>query len=165
MEERQSDALKSLPPCRSKTPMSNQPEQVIAELTDEDREELTRQRLVIEKFIANEESRQKYQTPIGKVGLIRAILKARVFRSDQTKELQCLGVILADAFVQHFRMEWIVVTDKYGRDFGVRLPGTSIIIYPLTMILKRMTDGQNVDAFDLFDAVAAKIRELQEQGV
>lgn len=99
------------------------------------------------------------------MGLIRAILEARVFRLDQTKELQCLGVILADAFVQHLRMEWIVVTDEYGRDFGVRLPGTSIIIFPLTLIFERITDGQNVDAFDLFNAVAAKIRELQEQGI
>lgn len=145
--------------------MPNQPKQIITELTDEDREQLARQRLAIETYIANEDSRRKYQTPVGKLGLIRAILEARVFCPDQTEELQCLGVILADAFVQHLGMEWIVVEDEYGRDFGVTLPGTSIIIYPLTMILKRMADGQDVNVIDLFNAVVAKIRELQARGV
>jgi len=61
-------------------------------------------------------------------------------------------------------MEWIMVEDEYGRDAAVRMPGTTIILYPLTMISKRVERGEDVDVFDLFNGVAAQVDELQRQG-
>src|SRR5262249_53109536 len=76
-------------------------------------------------------SRAKYQTAAGKLGTIRAILNGNVFKADQTYELQCLGVVLGDAFVLDLGTEWVIVEDSHGRDPAVRLPGTSILLFPL----------------------------------
>jgi hypothetical protein len=72
--------------------------------------------------------------------------------------------VLGDAFVQELKMEWVLVEDASGRDPAVRLPGTSIILYPLTMISKRIERGDKVDVFDMFNSVAAKVEELQKHG-
>jgi hypothetical protein len=98
------------------------------------------------------------------LGTIRAILQAGIFRREQTYELDCLGVVLGDAFVQELGMEWIMVQDKHGRDAAVRMPKTTIILYPLTMNSKRLERGEQVDVFELFNGVAAQVEALQRQG-
>ena len=143
--------------------MKDQPAQKIRPLTDADKKRLRDQRAVVEKFLGDEDSRQKYQTAAGKLGTIRAILQSNIFKPSQTYELQCLGIVLGDAFVQELKMEWVMVEDDHGRDPAVRLPGTSIILFPLTMISKRVERGEKVDVFDLFNGVAAKVDEVQRK--
>jgi len=141
-----------------------QPEQTVTGLTQEDEARLAEQRAVIEAYLSDD-SREKYKTTVGKVGTIRAILEADVFQPDQTYELQCLGVVLGDAFVQELEMEWVMVEDEYGRNPAARLPGTSIILYPLTMISKRIERGEKVDVFDLFNGIADQVDELKQKGM
>lgn len=69
-----------------KPKMPGQPPQQITALTPEDQKRLRDQRAVVEKYLADETSRQKYQTAVGKLGLIRAVLNANVFsRPKPTK--------------------------------------------------------------------------------
>ena len=149
----------------SETLISNKQEQKITVLTDTDEQRLRDQRAVVEAYLGNDDSKQKYQTAPGKLGTIRAILDADVFKPDQTYELQCLGIVLGDTFVQELKMEWIMVEHEDGRDPAVRMPGTSIILFPLTMISKRIERGEKVDVFELFNDVAALVEDLQRQGI
>jgi hypothetical protein len=131
--------------------------------TEADLQRLSEQRAVVEKFLGDESSRQEYQTAPGKLGVIRGILQARTFKANQTYELQCLGVVLGDVFVQDLKMEWVMVEDEHGRDPAVRLPGSSIILYPVTMISKRVERGVPVDAFDIYNAAANQVEELKRK--
>jgi len=96
--------------------------------------------------------------------MIRELLAAKVYRPYQTYELQCLGIVLGDVFVQELKMEWIMVEDKSGRDPAVRVPGTSIILYPFTMISKRVERGEKVDVFDLFNWGAGQVDDMKKKG-
>jgi hypothetical protein len=149
--------------ARTNTPerkVSNESQQKITALTEADQKRLRDQRAVVEAYLGNEDSKRKYQTAAGKLGTIRAVLQAGIFKRDQTYELQCLGIVLGDAFVQELGMEWIMVEDEYGRDPAVRMPGTTIILHPLTMISKRIERGEPVDVFDLFNGIAAQVEEI-----
>lgn len=128
-----------------------------------DLEQLGKQRAVVERYLADEDSRKKYTTPAGKLGLLRALLDQKVFKPTETYELQCMGIVLGDVFVQELGMEWVMVEDEYGRDPAVRLPGTSVMLYPLTMISKRVERGESVDVFDLFNGIAAQVDQLKKQ--
>lgn len=137
-------------------------EQKVTAPNAEDLERLRAQRAVVEGFIADE-SRARYdETAAGKLGALRALLEANVFRADQTYELQSLGIVLGDAFVQELGMEWVTVEDEYGRDPAIRVPGTTILIFPLTMISKRVERGEAVDVFDLFNGVASQIDQIRK---
>jgi hypothetical protein len=153
--------------ARSDTPekqVPDQPQPKITALSEADQQRLCEQRAVVERYLGNEDAKRKYQTTAGKLGTIRAVLQAEVFTRDQTYELQCLGILLGDAFVQELAMEWVMVEDEQGRDPAVRFPKTSILLYPMTMISKRLERGEQVDVFELFNGVAAQVVDLQRQG-
>jgi len=61
-------------------------------------------------------------------------------------------------------MRWVTVEDEYGRDPAVELPGTTILVFPLTMISKRIEQGEEVDIYDLFDGLCTKVREMKANG-
>ncbi len=145
-------------------PMPDTNQQTITTLNAEDESQLNKQRAVVERYLRDED-RQKFQTPAGKLGLIRALLAGKVFKPDETYKLQCLGIVLGDAFVKQLNMEWIMVEDERGRNPAIRLPGTSIILFPLTMISKRIERGEEVDVFYLFNAAASKVEEMRKKGV
>ena len=142
--------------------MANQPEQKITTMTEADLLRLREQRDVVEVYLGDETSKKNYLTPAGKLGTIRAFLQGNVFTADQIYELQCLGIILGDVFVQDLGMEWVMVEDEYGRDPAVRLPDTTILLYPMTMISKRIERGETVDVFDLYNGTAAQVERLKD---
>jgi hypothetical protein len=148
----------SAPPERK---VANQREQKITPLNEADQKRLRDQRAVIERYLGNEDSKEKYKTAAGKLGTIRAILQGEVFKRDQKYELQCLGIVLGDVFVQDMGMEWIMVEDEYGRDPAVRMPNTTVILYPMTMISKRIERGERVDVFELYNGTAAQVEALK----
>jgi hypothetical protein len=150
---------------QSETSVPNQTPQKITLPTDADEQRLREQRVVVEKYLGDDDSRAKYRTAAGKLGIIRAILQANIFKPDQTYKLQCLGIVFGDALVQDQKMEWIMVDDQYGRDPAVRVPGTSIILFPLTTISKRVEKGETVDVFNLFNGAVSKVNELRQRGV
>ena len=127
-----------------------------------DLERLAAQRLVVERYLADDDdSRTKYKKPAGKLGLLRAMLEKNVFKPTQTYELQCMGIVFGDVFVQQLGMEWVTVEDENGANPAVRMPGSTVIIFPLTMISKRVERGEKVDVFDLFSGIADQVDELK----
>src|SRR5947207_14017414 len=133
--------------------------QQISEPTPEDLGRLAKQRAFIEAYLS-EASREKYQTAAGKLGLLRALLEAEMFRPDQTWEIQSMGIVLGDALGQELRLRWVMVEDDDGRDPALAVPGRSALVFALTMISKRVEAAQPVDVFDLFNWAAQQTREL-----
>jgi len=131
--------------------------------TPSDLERLSAQRARVEKYLADDASRKNYATAPGKLGLLQALIEQRVFKPTQTYELQCMGVVLGDALVQQLKLEWVMVEDSFGRDPAVRAPKRSIIVFPLTMISKRIERGEAVDVFALFNRVADDIERLKKE--
>lgn len=138
------------------------PNQKIEALNEQDEARIVSQRAVVEKYLSKDPvNLSKYETAAGKLGLLRALIDANVFKPTQTYELQCMGIVLGDAFVQHLGLEWRAVEDEFGRDPCVQLRGTTIVLFPLTMISKRIERGEHVDVFDLFNKAASEIESLK----
>ena len=138
------------------------PGQKIEPLKAEDLARVVKQRAVVERYLGGDPGNlQKYQSVAGKLGLLRALLEKQVFQPTQTYELQCMGIVFGDALVQHCGVEWRAMEDEYGRDPCVQVPGTTIVLFPLTMISKRIERGETVDVFNLFDQSMAQIERLR----
>lgn len=130
-------------------------------LSEADSAQLAAQRAVVEKYLGNDpQNLENYATAAGKLGLLRAILDARLFGPTHTYELQCMGVVFGDVFVLVCGWEWSVVEDALGRDPCIRVPASTIVLYPLTLISKRIERGDDVDVFALFDEIAADTERL-----
>jgi len=137
-------------------------DQTISPLAPEDEQRLEEQRHVVTRHL-NEDGLEKFQVPAGKLGTLRALLDAKVFAADQTYELQSMGIVFGDVFVQDLGFHWVMVEDEYGRDPAVKYADSSVIAFPLTMISKRLERGEEVDVFDLYNAIASELLELVER--
>src|SRR5439155_17753103 len=111
-----------------------------------------------------EAARHKYNTLDGKLRLVDTILRNNWIAPDETLKLQCLGVTFGDALAQRLGLTWVAVEDKYGRDPALALDGTSILIFPLTSISKRIERGEEVDVYGLFEDACGTIERLRREG-
>ena len=136
--------------------------QEISQLLPPDFERLETQRAEIKRHIVASDL-GKFETTQGKLAALRAVINASLYTPEQTFELQCMGVVLGDAFVQELGCDWAIVEDDYGRDPALKFEGTSILLFPLTMISKRIEKGEDVDVFEVFNGVADRIRDLKEE--
>lgn len=94
--------------------------------------------------------------------LLQRLVDDKVFRSDQTYELQCLGIALGQVFVEQTPLEWVMVEDEYGRDPALQYPNTTVIVFPLTMISKRVEEEREVDVAALFRTIKNHVEEMKD---
>lgn len=119
-----------------------------------------KRRWVREHF--DEASRDQYETIEGKLRLLDTILRSGWIDPHETLKWQCLGVTFGDAIAQAMGLVWVAVEDEYGRDPALAVVGTSIRLFPLTAISKRVEHGDPVVLVDLFESACATLRRLQQ---
>ena len=103
----------------------------------------------------------EYDTIAGKLKLLDTILKSNWIEKDEIYKLQSLGITLGDIIVQDMNFIWIEVEDEYGIDPALQLPDTTLILFPLTMISKRIETGQDVDIYEFYDGLKEKVNEIK----
>ena len=98
--------------------------------------------------------------------LIQRLLDQGVVEREATYTLQALGLAFGRAFLNEFPdYDWWMVEDEYGRDPAIRYKESSLLVFPMTMISKRVEDGEHVDVGELFDGLAKQLAELIQEGV
>jgi hypothetical protein len=110
----------------------------------------------------DEEARDKYQSVQGKLRLLDTIVRSDWIEPHETWKLQSLGITFGDLLAQMLNLEWVMVEDDNGRDPALRVPGTSILVYPLTVISKRIERGETVDVPELLREFANGIERLRQ---
>ena len=98
-----------------------------------------------------------------KLILLATILANKWIEPSETWKLQSLGITLGDALVERHGFEWVTVEDEYGRDPALRLVGTSILVFPLTMISKRIENGETVDIYAMIAGVQRTVANIVAQ--
>jgi hypothetical protein len=91
------------------------------------------------------------------------LLEAQPVEPDTPWEA-AIGVAFGDALAQKLMLDWITVEDDYGREAGLLWPGTTITVFPLTMIAKRVEDGENIDIRELFEMTCIDLGDLAFSG-
>ena len=108
-------------------------------------------------------SRHKYDTLEGKLILLETILREKWIEPNETWKLQSLGITFGDALAQELNMHWIMVEDEYGRDPALHDVGTTIVLFPLTSISKRIEKGETVDVRELFENACRSVVRLRAE--
>ena len=61
-------------------------------------------------------------------------------------------------------LEWIAHCDEFGVEAALNLPGTSITLFPRTMILKRVEKGEGVDLTELLTSLRQATDDMRDRG-
>jgi len=59
----------------------------------------------------------------------------------------------------------IEIKDEFGVDQAIKLSDTSLILYTLTMITKRIENDEAVNVFELFDKIKLRLRNLKTKWI
>ncbi len=134
-------------------------EQIIRELSNNMIARIQSQRDWVQNHYT-QDSIDKYDTVDGKLNLLDIIIKSNWIRKEETMKLQSLGITLGDTIVQDMNFKWIEIEDDFGIDPAIKLENTSIILFPLTMISKRIENDEDVGIFELYNSIKSKVNEL-----
>jgi hypothetical protein len=97
------------------------------------------------------------------LALLQRVLDSGEIGSEATYELQSLGMVLGRVFVNENKdYDWWMVEDEYGRDPAIRLKETSLLLFPLTMISKRVEDGEEVNVLELYKGLVKRLAEIRD---
>lgn len=109
----------------------------------------------IEAYHENDES----------IHLIQNLLDGNEIKADETYQLQSLGIVMGD-YLQYKepRFHWAVVRDEYGRDLSLQYENLSLTIFPMTMISKRVEDGETVNVKALITGLIERVKEIAQSG-
>lgn len=94
------------------------------------------------------------------LAFLQRILDDGAVRKDDTFRLQSLGMALGEVLVNELGFHWVVVEDKYGRDPAVKFASTSVLVFPMTMISKRVERAERPDVLQLFEAIRQSLPDL-----
>ncbi len=66
---------------------------------------------------------------------------------------QALGMAFGRVLKNELNLEWVMVDDEYGRDPALRHPRSETLLFPLTMISKRIEKRERPDVTRLFQMI------------
>jgi hypothetical protein len=135
--------------------------QTIRAPAKEDTRRLAEQ-VVVVRSIAERELGLSMSGDDSDLDVLQQILDRELLAPTQTYELQCLGIVFGRRLVNWIAgLDWCVVEDAYGTDPALRLEGSTVVLFPLTMISKRVECGEHVDVRAMFDGIRAHVEELE----
>jgi hypothetical protein len=137
-------------------------QQRLSDLSDHEQEHLEKQRSFVRDHY-DPDARHLYGALNGKLDVLEAILDAKWIKPEETWKLQSLGVTFGDALAQKLGLHWVAVDDPHGRDPALADPGTTITLFPLTSISKRIEKGEQVDVRQLFDDACKTVGRLRSE--
>ena len=136
-----------------------------SKISPPDQTRIAEQRAVIDRA-----TRARYGTPLRggteDLALLQRLLDDGVYGVNHTYELQSLGVVLGQVLADEVsaKLSWVTVTDEWGVDPALRYGTTTLLVFPLTMISKRLEEYRLVNVQELYDNTVTTVAQLAREG-
>lgn len=114
--------------------------------------------------LSEEITGEKMDGSINDLIRLQKIVDSNKISQESTQELQSLGIVFGKVLVNdtpHY--DWWVVEDDYGKDACIRYKETSLIVFPQTMISKRIEDGILVNVLELYQDLKKDLERIQHE--
>ncbi len=95
---------------------------------------------------------------------LQTIVDSAQIQIDHSQELESLGIVFGKVFVNATaNYDWWVMEDEYGKDVCIRYKETSLLIFPQTMLSKRIEDGAVLNVIDLFNDIRQELDRIKNE--
>jgi hypothetical protein len=136
---------------------------VLTDLSPEEVARLDEQRAVIQNVATQRYQAAPLTRTTADLPVLQRLLDDRVFSKTQAYQLQCLGVVFGDILATELPLWWMRATDKGESWPTLRYKETTIQINALTIISKRIENGDKVDLTDLLRATGEAAQKLERE--
>jgi hypothetical protein len=83
-------------------------------------------------------------------------------RAAQEQELEAVGIVFGEVLAARTSLRWITVEWQGERALGLQYPNTTVIVFPNTMIAKRVNRGERVEFESLFRSTVAQVEQMKD---
>ena len=98
---------------------------------------------------------------VADLAALQKVIDSKIVEPEATYSLQALGLAFGKVFIgTQTNYDWWMVEDEYGRDPAIRYKQTTLLLFPKTMISKRVEDGEQVDVVEIFEGLKETVREV-----
>lgn len=95
------------------------------------------------------------------ISTLQRMLDLRIVSAGDDNELQAMGIVLGNLLVSEYAVAWVIYTDRVGRSRALQIGSTLQMVFPVTMISRRINAGAETDVAALYDKASKTIaREL-----
>lgn len=95
---------------------------------------------------------------------LQKIIDSQQIPASNTQELQPLGIVFGRTSIENTSCyDWWVVEDEYGQDACIRYKETSLLIFPQTMISKRIEDGEEIDIPTFYMTLKKDLEQIKSE--
>lgn len=134
-----------------------------SDLSKDDAARLDRQRAVVLKAVNQRYGITSLTKTKADLPTLQHVLDDKVFGKNQIYELQCVGVAFGDVLASELPLHWTMVTDEYGTDPTLRFKESTIQVNALTMISKRVEQGERVNVNQLLQQTATAVNQINNE--
>jgi len=137
--------------------------QTIEAPNENDVDRIARQLIHAEQVI-EQATRQSLSGQLADLLLIQTVLDQKIVEPEATYSLQALGIAFGKVFIENnLFYDWWMVEDEYGRDPAIRYKETTLLVFPQTMISKRIEDGEQVDVHKMYHGLREQLDEIRQE--
>jgi hypothetical protein len=96
------------------------------------------------------------------LSLLQRVLDFKFLEPEATYSLQALGIAFGKVFVENnAHYDWWMIEDEYGRDPAIRYKETTLLVFPQTMLSKRVEEGEDVDVEAMYSGLCEQLEEIR----
>lgn len=97
---------------------------------------------------------------------IQTVIFSKDIRPESSLELYSLGLAFGKVLIENnVGYDWWIVEDEEGRDVCIRYQNTSLLVFPETLLSKRVEDGEQFTLVELYKSLVEELECLIAQNL
>lgn len=140
----------------------NEMEQSIRPATEVDRDRIAAQTAAVLGMLRSRFGDVQLRHTENDLRLLQRLQDEGGLRAGQEQELEAVGIVFGEVLAARTPFRWITVEWQGERSLGLQYPGTTVIVFPGSMIAKRVNRGERVEFEPLFRATLAHVEQMKD---
>jgi hypothetical protein len=140
----------------------NEVEQSIRSATEAEREQLSGQIANVLALLRSRYGDVRLLHTEDDLRLLQRLQDDGILQADQRETLECVGVAFGQVLAKQSALRWVIVEWEGERVLGLQYPNTTVIVFPDSMISKRINRGERVEFASLFQSVVEQVEQMKD---
>jgi len=140
----------------------NEMEQSIRPTTDADRSRISAQVDAVLGMLRSQYGDVQLHHTEDDLHLLQRLQDDGKLQPGHEDELECVGSVFGQVLVARTPLRWVAAEWQGKRVLGLQYPNTTVIVFPNSMIAKRINRGERVEFASLFGSLVAQIEQMKD---
>jgi Domain of unknown function (DUF3806) len=146
----------------SPAPEGNNMEQSIRPVSDDDVAHIMAQQTALLETLRSRYGHVQLRHTEDDLRWLQRLEDDGILQAGQEDEWKRVGIVFGQVLAARTPLRWITLEWQGTRVLGLQYPKTTVVVFPESMIVKRIARGERVEFESFFRAVVAQVEEMKD---